>query len=222
MNNKTTITILLALTLSAAACLPHEKAPDATPRERVGTQSTNYGLSPGTRAPDANLIDPDGHPQRLSDAMGKHATAIVFYRGGWCPPCNFQVHELAKHNAEFTSRGVNVVAISVDKPDYAKKTIEEYGVPFTVLSDPELEAHRAFRVVDHVGGVTSTMLSGMGVSLSERSGHDHHDVAVPSIFVVDREGVVRWAHADTDYSVRPQLADVLAAIDGLHLPGGAP
>ena len=40
----------------------------------------------------------------------------VFYRGGWCPSCNLQLHELAASKGELDKRGIVLVAIGVDKP----------------------------------------------------------------------------------------------------------
>jgi alkyl hydroperoxide reductase subunit AhpC len=40
---------------------------------------------------------------------------------------------------------------------------------------------------------------------------------VPSLFLVDRDGVVRWAHSNLDYTVRPSIAQTLAAVDAAKL-----
>ena len=67
--------------------------------------------------------------------------------------------------------------------------------------------------------VEAARLEGLGLDIEGASGRDHHDFAIPSIFVVDRGGVVRWAHADPDYKVRPSTLQILTAIDGLDLTG---
>jgi thiol-disulfide isomerase/thioredoxin len=46
---------------------------------------------------------------KLSDAD----TLVVFYRGGWCPYCNFQIRELSQSHEKFEAWGVSLVAISV-------------------------------------------------------------------------------------------------------------
>jgi peroxiredoxin len=42
-------------------------------------------------------------------------------------------------------------------------------------------------------------------------------MAIPSLFVIDRTGTVRWAHSDPDFKTRPSTAQLLAAIDALKL-----
>jgi peroxiredoxin len=203
--------------LSLAGCLGHEKAYQVVDQSSAGTTSDTYGLPPGTAAPDASLLDTQGRPVTLSSVRANRPAALVFYRGGWCPPCNYQIHELQTHVKEFRKRGLSLIAISVDNPEHAVATAKEYGLDFAVLSDPRLTAHTAYRVIDHLGKMTAFMLARMGADLEERSGRDHHDVAVASVFLIDAGGVIRWAHADTDYGKRPSPSQILAAADRLGI-----
>jgi peroxiredoxin len=56
-----------------------------------------------------------------------------------------------------------------------------------------------------------------GADLEGYSGQSHHEIAIPSLFLIDQSGTVRWARSDPDFKVRPSTAQILAAIDGLHL-----
>jgi len=202
--------------------LPHEKPYDAVDPSKVGTLSGGYGLPPGVPAPDANVLDTKGRATTLNAVRARRPAALVFYRGGWCPPCNFQVHELSRSSAEFRKRGVALIVISVDNPDHAVETAKEYGLDFDVLSDPEVAAHRAYHVVDHIGGMTNFMIARMGADLEERSGKAHHDVAIPSVFLIDASGTIRWSHVDPDYSKRPSVPQILEAIDRSQIVTSTP
>jgi peroxiredoxin len=175
------------------------------------------GIPVGGQAPDATVREADGREVRLREAGKPGPVLLVFYRGGWCPYCNSQIHELTTAYPEYQKRGVTPVAISVDRAEESAKTQATYSIPFPVLSDPELAAHRAYRVLHQVDEAEYARLKGFGIDLEKASGQGHHVIAVPSIFVIDGKGVVRWAHADPDYKVRPSTAQVLAAIDGLKL-----
>jgi peroxiredoxin len=87
------------------------------------------------------LHDAAGLEVRLSDLMRRGPLLLVFYRGGWCPYCNFQIRELTAAYPEYGKRGVTPVAISVDRVEESAKTLATYSIPFPVLSDPELAAH---------------------------------------------------------------------------------
>jgi peroxiredoxin len=178
------------------------------------------GVAVGGLAPAATLRGIDGHQVALADLVKRGSVLVVFYRGGWCPYCNFEIHELAAAFPEYQRRGVTPVAISVDRIEEAAKTQKTYEIPFPVLSDPDLAAHRAFRVVHEAGAAEVGALKTFGIDIESASGRDHHAFAIPAIFLVDPTGTVRWAHADPDYKVRPHTPQVLAAIDtlGLRVP----
>lgn len=212
---------------SAAASAPGADTPGAkvAPEPKayanpatIGTLAPGLGVPVGEHAPDAELRDSAGAAVRLGDLVRQGPLALVFYRGGWCPFCNFQIRELTGAYPEFRRRGVRPVAVSVDRVEEAAKTQAAYQVPFPVLSDPDLAAHRAFRVLHQVSEAEAERLRGFHIDLDQASGRTHHVIAVPAIFVIDAQGIVRWAHADPDYKVRPSAAQVLAAIDALGLP----
>lgn len=154
---------------------------------------------------------------RLRELVTTGPVLLVFYRGGWCPYCNSQIHELTAAYPEYKKRGVTPVAISVDRVEESAKTQATYTIPFPVLSDSDLAAHRAYRVLHEVDEAEFARLKGFGIDLERASGRSHHAIAVPSLFVIDGKGVVRWAHANLDYKVRPSTVQILAAIDGLNL-----
>ena len=194
--------------------------PTETPTTgKVGTLPPDVGIGVGQRAPDALLQDVTGVEVRLRDLVAEGPIVLFFYRGGWCPFCNFQIHEMTEAYPELEKRGVTPVAVSVDQIDEAAKTQATYTIPFPVLSDPDLAAHRAFRITHKAPDAEVEMLLGSGIDIEKSSGRDHHPIAIPSVFIIDREGIVRWAHADRNYKVRPSARQIVSAIDALPPPG---
>ncbi|MGH8211205.1 MAG: peroxiredoxin-like family protein [Steroidobacteraceae bacterium] len=184
-----------------------------TPAARLGTAPPGFGIQVGHKAPDATLKDVSGKMRKLSDLYAQGPVFIVFYRGGWCPFCNLQLHDLTQAKPEFDKRGVSLVAISVDQPSQEAKTQAKHGVPFPMLSDSKLVAHKAFNVVHVPGDAEQRALTGYGVDLTAYSGESHKSFAVPSIFLVDRSGIVRFAHIDQDYRTRPSAQQMLNVAD---------
>jgi peroxiredoxin len=75
-----------------------------------------------------------------------------------------------------------------------------------VLSDSNAAMIEAFHVVNKVDDATLPKMKGFGVDLESYSGKTHLEIAIPSLFLIDREGMVRWAHSDPEYKVRPSTA----------------
>jgi peroxiredoxin len=185
----------------------------ATPVDRLGTMPDGFGLRVGDRAPDAMLVDLTGTTRQLSQLYAAGPVFVVFYRGGWCPFCNLQLHELAAAVPEFDRRRIAIAAISVDVPSEQAKSQARDGVPFAMLSDPELIAHRGFRVVHVADAAQQARLAGLGIDLHGYSGTDHHSFAIPSVFLVDRSATIRFAHVDDDYETRPSARQLLEIAD---------
>ncbi len=123
-----------------------------TPEDRLGSTPAGLGLAIGKPQAFA-LDDVAGGKKTLGEIARGAPLLVVFYRGGSCPYCNLQLHELAKAKAELAARGVEVVAISVDTPKEEAKTRAKNDASFAFLSDPDLVAHRAFAVVHAARGV---------------------------------------------------------------------
>lgn len=196
---------------------PRSKRVQPTAAERLGSLPDRIGVAVGEPAPDATVQDAEGQPVQLRDLVEDGPVMLVFYRGGWCPFCNYQIHQLTEAYPQYRERGVIPVAISVDRPDESAKTQATYEIPFPVLSDTDLAAHRAYRVMHEVDEAERERLQGFGMDIEQASGRDHHVIAIPSVFVIDAEGIVRWAHADPDYRTRPSNEQILAVIDALSL-----
>ncbi len=203
-------TIARAADGAAAAAPP--MALTATDAKTLGTLPVGVGVARGSHAPDATLEQVSGGTVKLSALYAKGPTLVVFYRGGWCPFCNLQLHELALKNAEFKAAGVNIVAVSVETPSEEAKTQAKHGIPFAVLSDPTLALHTGFKVLHKADEAEVSMLKGYGIDLEAASGQKHHTFAVPAVFLIDKAGIVRWGHAEQDYKTRPTTEQLLAAV----------
>jgi peroxiredoxin len=107
--------------------------------------------------------------------------------------------------------------VSVDVPEEGAKTSATYTIPFPVLSDSPLAFINAFHVANHVDDATLAKMKKFGVDLEKSSGQTHHTIAMPALFLIDTNGVIRWAHDDPSYTVRPSTAQILGAIDAAHL-----
>ncbi len=91
------------------------------------------------------------------------------------------------------------------------QSLEVEDLGYTVYSDAGLDAARAFGIAFQLDPETVEQYEGYGIDLEEASGRRHHQLPVPSVFLVDAGGRVRWVYANPDYKVRPDNAELLAA-----------
>lgn len=183
--------------------------------DQVGTLPEGVGQGVGSTIEPFDIVDTEGKPVTWADLTGKAPLLVAFYRGGWCRWCNYQVRRYAKNFNKFEELGLNLVFISVDDIEGANVTKAAYKVPFPLLSDPDLKAHTAFNVIFDVDAKELERLESIDIDLTAWSKRKHHKIAVPSLFLIDKDGVVKWAHAEKNFRVRPSLEQVLEAITPL-------
>lgn len=102
-------------------------------------------LEKGMKAPDFTLPDKQGNEITLSDFRGKKVV-IYFYPKDDTPGCTKQACNFADNYNGFLEKGVVVLGISKDSIASHEKFAKKYDLPFPLLSDPELEAIKAYDV----------------------------------------------------------------------------
>ena len=184
----------------------------AVDKQALGINENGKGLPVGQMIDSVEIVDVHGEPYQIWQAWSEKPALVIFYRGGWCPFCNFQLRELAMEHDQLMAAGLQVVAISADMADKATMTSAQFDIPFPILSDPKLIAHEAFNVVLLVDDERLEWYKSKGLLLKDWSGQEHSKVAVASAFIVDQQGRVLFSHAPIDYSTRPSIDQLLSAI----------
>jgi peroxiredoxin len=196
---------------------PPNPAMSVFAEERVRLAATAVpGGVVGTTIDDRTLVDPDGAQTTVCDALGGRVSVVVFYRGAWCPYCNIA---LATYQAqllpELEHRGVNLVAISPQTPDGSLTTRDKNELRFTVLSDPgNALAGELGLVATPAPDVIAAQLQ-LGLDLTSTNADGTTAIPMPTTLIVDTRRVVRWVDVHPDYSSRSEVADILAALDGM-------
>ena len=99
----------------------------------------------GTKAPDFSLPDQNGDMHSLSDYKGKKVI-LYFYPKDSTAGCTKQACGFADRYPQIQERGAVVLGVSKDPVASHKRFEEKYGLPFTLLSDTELEVIKAYDV----------------------------------------------------------------------------
>ena len=102
-------------------------------------------LKEGTKAPDFTLPDQNGDMHSLSDYEGKKVV-LYFYPKDNTAGCTKQACSFGELYPLFREKGTVVIGVSKDSVASHKKFEEKYGLPFTILSDTELEVIKAYDV----------------------------------------------------------------------------
>ena len=102
-------------------------------------------LEIGIKAPEFMLPDQNGEVHSLSDYLGKKVI-LYFYPKDNTAGCTKQACGFAERYPQFREKDAIILGISKDSVASHKKFEEKYGLPFTLLSDPELEVIKMYDV----------------------------------------------------------------------------
>jgi peroxiredoxin len=171
----------------------------------------------GMSAPDFELPSAAGQAVRLADVLERSAAVICFYRGGWCPYCNLQLRAYERRLDEIRDLGGSLLAVSPELPDRTVSTVDKNTLSFDVLSDTGSHVARAYGLTFTVPDDVIAFYRGeKGFDLTEINGDDSLQLPVPATFVVARDGIIKLADVDPDYTRRLEPDDVIAALGELR------
>lgn len=122
------------------------------------------GPSVGHPAPPYAAVSLDGDSVSLASLRGQ--VVLLNFWATWCAPCRHETPFLQAVYEERRSRGLIVVGASLDTGDardQVRAFVDEYGVTYPILLDPQMRGMDVYRVL-----------------------------GLPATFLIDRDGVLRW------------------------------
>ena len=169
----------------------------------------------GSKLPDVPLRTVAGQPTTLARQVAGKPAILVFYRGGWCPYCNLQLSELRLIEAQAKALGYQMIAISPDRPEELSKTLGKEALTYTLLSDSKADALKAFGIGFRLDDVTYLKYKAYGIDLETASGEKGRALPVPTVYIVDAEGVLQFGYSHPDYTIRIPGPVILAAAQAI-------
>ncbi len=169
----------------------------------------------GAQAPDVTVRDIESNKVELHTLLAEKPTVLVFYRGGWCPYCNTHLAGLAESDPKLREMGYQILAISPDRPEKLRETLDKSALSYTLLSDSAMEAAQGFGVAFKVEDETVEKYKTYGIDLDDSSGEDHHLLPVPAVFILGTDGTIQFQYVNPNYKMRLDADVLLAAAHSL-------
>ncbi len=179
-----------------------------------GVPSEAVGV--GDRLEPFTLDDATGSPVTLDELVAEGPAVVVFYRGGWCPYCNIALRTYQRELLPELHRfGARLVAVSPQTPDQSLSTVEKAELEFTVLSDPGCRLAASLGIAFPQPQSVLEAQGSLGLDLAQVNAEGSTMLPRPTVLVVDQDRTVRFADVQPDYTVRTEVADIVAALDAL-------
>ena len=152
--------------------------------QKMPTLAPREGSRIGDLAYDFTVKDLDGKQHRLSDLRGKSIVHLVFW-ATWCMPCIEEVPRLQAAYQQYHAQGFEVLGVVVtmnQTKEGVRAFAEKNGVAYPVLWDGDTKVMSRYRVD-----------------------------SIPQNFIIDRDGIIRYAGTSLPGSYEETLSKMLAA-----------
>ncbi|MEP6763859.1 MAG: redoxin domain-containing protein [Gemmatimonadaceae bacterium] len=146
----------------------------------------------GDLAPDFTLVSTSGEMVTLSDFRGKKNVLIAFFPLAFTSTCTEEVCAFSEDFDEFIGKNVEVVPISVDSYATLREYKKKYDLKVEMLSDFKRVASRAYGVL-----------------------HEEKYYSNRAYFLLDKAGLLRWAHVEHPAKMRRENAELFEQINRL-------
>ena len=156
------------------------------------------GINVGDQAPDFTLKSKRGDLEdvSLSGLREKKNVVLLFFPLAYTSVCTDEMCSVSGGLAEYNGLNAQVLGISVDSPFAQEAWADENDISFPLLSDFNKEVSAAY------GAQYQDLLGFRGV-------------AKRAAFVVDREGIVRYAEVSEDATVLPDFDAVKRCLSAI-------
>ena len=156
-------------------------------------------LKPGQKVPALDLPLTIGAQYDLAKQNPDNFKIVVFYRGKHCPICKGYLKEWADKLDEFTQRGINVVAVSMDSKERAMVVDKEWDTGDVPLAyDMSEDTAREW---------------GLYISQKREGSDEPESFSEPGLFVIRPDGELYFASVQNAPFTRPPIDQLLRGLD---------
>jgi peroxiredoxin len=182
-------------------------------------------LKPGAQAPAFTLEDALTHkPVSSADLLALGPLVVNFFRGRWDPYCITELEAWRELRPELRRRNALFVAISPQTTRQNNFTLQQHGLTYPLLSDPNAAIAEKFGLAYTIPPEHRRYFQSILINIPfNNAGLSYHNATEASwrlplsaVYVIDRTNTITFAEAHADFRVRPEPADVLAALDQLN------
>ena len=200
MKNNILFTIVLtALFVTGGHAQIADKAEDISP------------LLIGETIPQDIIANMNSGNKNLATLVREKPSVILFYRGGWCPYCNRHLSAIGEAEKAITDLGYQVIAISPDTEDELNKSARKKKLNYALFSDSDGSLAKAMGIAFKAPERYKSMLR------KNSAGKNTGFLPVPSVFVVDKKGVIVFEYIAPNHKERISAGLLTGALKSLEL-----
>jgi peroxiredoxin len=192
-------------------------------RTLVETADRARFVKPGDRVAPFALEEVGGARLTLETLVADGPAVLIFFRFAGCPACNIALPFYQRQlQPALRELGATLVAVSPQVPERLLDIKARHGLEFLVATDRDNALARTFGVLYTFDEASQKLSLSKGPGIGEMTGTGTWELPMPTVVVIGRDHVVRFADVSPDWLVRTEASDIIGAVrDALRLAAAA-
>lgn len=140
---------------------------------------------------------------------------LKFYRGHWCPYCMIELKEYETFKSKIEEKGAKIIALVPDTEEYIAKTKRKFSLSFPIYRDKNNQIAKKMGVAFTVKPTVVNHYKGFNIDLVKSQNNTNNELPLPGTYIIDKDGMIKYAFIDTDYTKRADPRDILKELSKL-------
>jgi peroxiredoxin len=128
-----------------------------------------------------------------------------------------ELEALKEIHSEVNALGAEIVVLTPELERYSRNLHRKLKLTFDILTDLHLKTAEQFRLVFTLPDYLSDLYKSFGNALNRFHDEPQFRLPIPARYVVDKDGIIRAADVNSDYTVRTEPAESLKVLQTLKL-----
>ncbi|HEY2545890.1 MAG TPA: redoxin domain-containing protein [Candidatus Acidoferrum sp.] len=123
-----------------------------------------------------------------------------------------ELEALQEINAEVTALGARIVVLTPELERYTRALHKKLNLTFDILTDLHLKTAEQFRIVFTLPDYLRDLYKSFGSTLDRFHDETEYRLPMPARYVVDKEGIIRAADVNADYTIRSEPSETVKQV----------
>jgi peroxiredoxin len=123
-----------------------------------------------------------------------------------------ELEALQQIHAEVRALGAQIVVLTPELERYTRAMHKKLNLTFDILTDLHLKTAEQFRLVFTLPDYLRELYKSFGSTLDRFNDEPEYRLPMPARYILDKEGIIRSADVNADYTVRPDPSETLAKL----------
>jgi peroxiredoxin len=120
-----------------------------------------------------------------------------------------ELEALKEIDSEVQALGARIVVLTPELERYTRALYKKLNLPYDILTDLHLKTAEEYRLVFTLPDYLRDLYRSFGSTLDRFNDEPEYRLPMPARYVIDKQGIIRAADVNADYTIRTEPAETL-------------